>query len=146
MVLSILPSLTTSCELACPEWTLDGRCAMTAGVIVDLANVMSLPLVAHAPPLRQDGDTLRVGGSNVALEVVLAAFNNGDTPDRIVQQYPTLDLADVYDVVAYYLRHPSEVAQYLAERQAAAAETEAAIRRKFPNTLTRAELESRQRR
>lgn len=107
---------------------------------------MSLPMAAHAPPLRQDGQTLRVGDSNVPLEIVLAAFHSGNSPERIVEQYPTLDLADVYDVVAYYLRHRRDVDEYLAEQLAAAAQTEALTRREFPNTLTRADLEARQRR
>lgn len=107
---------------------------------------MSLPLVAHAPPLRQDGPTLRVGRSNVALEIVLGAFKAGTPPERIVEQHPTLDLADVYDVVAYYLRHKHELDVYLDEQQALADAIEADTRREFPNTITRAELEARLRR
>ena len=35
------------------------------------------------------------------------------TPETIVQRYSTLALADVYAVVTYYLRHRSEVEEYL---------------------------------
>lgn len=107
---------------------------------------MSLPLTAHAPPLRHDGPTLRVGRSNVALEVVLASFKSGSSPERIVEQYPTLDLADVYDVVAYYLRHKPELDAYLDAQQASAEASEVETRREFPNTFTRTTLEARTRR
>lgn len=71
----------------------------------------------EAPPLREDKTgALRVGNSRVLLELVVRAFQDGATPETIVQRYPTLDLTDVYAVIAYYLRHRGEVDQYLALR------------------------------
>lgn len=35
----------------------------------------------------------------------------------MAQQYPSLRLADVYSVIGYYLRHRSEVEEYLRERE-----------------------------
>jgi uncharacterized protein (DUF433 family) len=104
---------------------------------------MSLPLTAHLPPLRYDGSTLRVGRSNVTLENVLWAFQQGATPEQIVDRYPTLALADVYDVVAYYLRDRPSVEAYLAEQERAAEELADAVRRESPSRVTRAELERR---
>src|SRR5262249_31666345 len=70
------------------------------------------------PPLRPDASgALRVGESRVLLELVIRAFEDGATPEAIVQRYPTTNLADVYAVIAYYLRHREEVAAYLAERE-----------------------------
>ncbi len=40
--------------------------------------------------------------------------------------YPSLNLADVYAVIVYYLRHQEEVEKYLQERQKIAQE----VRRK----------------
>ena len=34
------------------------------------------------------------------------------TAEEIVQQYPTLDLADIYTVIAYYLRNREDVDAY----------------------------------
>ena len=42
------------------------------------------------------------------------------TAEEIVQQYPSVELADVYQVIGYYLRHRSDVEGYLAERRACA--------------------------
>jgi hypothetical protein len=51
------------------------------------------------------------------LDLVVHAFNEGATPETIVQSYSTLHLADVYAVIAYYLRYQAEVDEYLRDRQ-----------------------------
>ena len=79
---------------------------------------MNVALRTETPPLRQSADgALRVGDSRVLLELVIRAFEDGATPETIVQQYPTTTLADIYSVIAYYLRHRDEVDAYLAERE-----------------------------
>jgi len=60
---------------------------------------------------------IRVGGTRVTLDTVVAAFVAGATAEEIVQQYPSVTLADVYSVIGYYLRHQSEVRTYLTDRQ-----------------------------
>jgi uncharacterized protein (DUF433 family) len=70
------------------------------------------------PPIRRDeSGAFRVGESRVLLELVVRAFQDGATPEAIVQRYPTVTLADVYGVIAYYLRDPQPVDEYLAERE-----------------------------
>jgi uncharacterized protein (DUF433 family) len=74
-----------------------------------------------AVPLRREDDgTLRVGSTRVTLDTVIAVFNQGATPEAIVQRFPTLDLADVYAVVTYYLQNRVEVDAYLRQRQSEA--------------------------
>ncbi len=74
-------------------------------------------------PIREDAaGALRVGDSRVLLELVIRAFQDGATPETIVQRYSTLTLPDVYAVIAYYLRHRSEVEEYLARREQQAEE------------------------
>jgi uncharacterized protein (DUF433 family) len=84
---------------------------------------VAFTLQAETAPLREDAaGALRVGESRVLLELVIRAFQDGATPETIVQRYSTLALSDVYAVVAYYLRHPSEVEGYLARREQKAEE------------------------
>jgi uncharacterized protein (DUF433 family) len=84
---------------------------------------MSITLQTDTPPVREDSTgALRVGSSRVLLELVIGAFQDGATPEAIVQHYPSTTLADVYAVIAYYLRHRSDVEAYLHERQRQAAE------------------------
>lgn len=79
---------------------------------------MAFTVQTEAPPLREDATgAIRLGNSRVLLEIVVRAFQDGATPETIVQRYYTLALPDVYTVLAYYLRHPSEVEKYLARRE-----------------------------
>ena len=84
---------------------------------------MSFIAQAESPPLREDvAGGLRVGDSRVLLELVIRAFQDGATPETIVQRYSTLALSGVYAVIAYCLRHRSEVEAYLARREQEAEE------------------------
>lgn len=83
---------------------------------------MSLLIESAPPPLTAGADgTVRVRGSRVTLDTVVSAFAEGATAEEIVHQYPTLALADVYAVIAYYLQQRAAVDAYLAERQRQAA-------------------------
>src|SRR5262245_43791559 len=79
-------------------------------------------------PLRQEATgAIRVANTRVLLELVIRAFQDGATPETIVQRYETLQLADVYAVIGYYLKHKQQVEDYLRQREAQAEE----IRRKI---------------
>ena len=71
-----------------------------------------MPLAISSEPVplatRPDG-TVRVGGTRVTLDTVVAAFREGASAEAIARRYPTLGLADVYSVLGYYLRHREEV-------------------------------------
>jgi uncharacterized protein (DUF433 family) len=60
-----------------------------------------------------ESGVLRVGGSRVMLDSVVAAFSQGHSPETIRQQYPALSLEEVYGSIAYYLGHLDEVHAYL---------------------------------
>ena len=82
---------------------------------------MTLAPATEVIPLQVDaGGVARIGGTRVTLDTVIAAFSDGATAEEIAQQYPSLNLADVYYVIGYYLRRPSEVEAYLRERKAQA--------------------------
>lgn len=78
---------------------------------------------ATASPLFRDAaGALRVGDSQVLLELVIRAFQDGATPEEIAQRYSTATLADIYAAIAHYLRHREEIEGYLAERELQAQE------------------------
>lgn len=75
-------------------------------------------------PLTADvGGTIRVAGTRVTLDVLATAWRGGATPEQIVQQYDALQLADVYAVITWMLRHPAETDSYLASRAVEARQT-----------------------
>jgi uncharacterized protein (DUF433 family) len=81
-------------------------------------------------PIAEDASGgLRVGGSRVLLETIIRAFQDGATPESIVQRYPTVSLENVYTVVAYYLRHRQEIEDYLAHREQSAQQVRDRIER-----------------
>ena len=74
--------------------------------------------VVDAIPLAQDAHGVyRVGGTRVTLDLVVSAFNRGATAEEIVQDYPSLQLPDVYQVIGYYLKHSAELAAYFEKRE-----------------------------
>lgn len=97
------------------------------------------------PPLRVDeSGTIRVGSSRVSLDVVLADFQSGMSPEQIASELDTLSLSDVYGAISYYLRHQHEVDEYLRERKIAAEEIRRKIEERQPKRPgLRAELLAR---
>lgn len=85
-------------------------------------------------PLRVDETgTIRIGPSRVTLDVLLADYRRGMTPEEIVRQMDALDLADVHFAISYYLRHREEVDEYLRQRRAQADELQRKIEAEQPD-------------
>ena len=97
-------------------------------------------------PVHPDADgVIRVGGTRVTLDTLIAAFEAGATAEEMVQQYPSVALADVYSVIAYYLRHQAEIQAYLTERQQQAAQVREQNERRFDPSGVRDRLMARRR-
>ena len=78
---------------------------------------MNLAAVTENIPIETNKDgVIRVGNTRVTLETLVSAFNDGSTAEEIVYQFPVLNLADVYAVIAYYLRNRDTVEKYLNNR------------------------------
>jgi uncharacterized protein (DUF433 family) len=87
---------------------------------------MALVIEAEPIPLEMHPDgTVRVGGTRVTLDTIVAAFKQGATAEEIAQQYPSVSLADAYAVITYYLRRRADVEEYLRRRR----ERASAVRR-----------------
>jgi uncharacterized protein (DUF433 family) len=84
---------------------------------------MTLAILSEPAPLTVNSDGIvRVGGTRVTLDTVVAVFKQGATAEEIVHRYPSLKLADVYASIAFYLNHQQEVEAYLKQRQQQAQE------------------------
>jgi len=82
---------------------------------------MTVLLSPERVPVTESNGVLLVAGSRVGLEVVVSDFNVGASAEEIALSYPSLSLADVYAVIAFYLRHKTEVDAYVL-KQAKASE------------------------
>jgi uncharacterized protein (DUF433 family) len=61
---------------------------------------------------------LYVAGTRVSLDSVVIAFNRGESPERILENYPMLGKPGrVYGALAYYFDHKPSVDEYLERRE-----------------------------
>jgi uncharacterized protein (DUF433 family) len=105
---------------------------------------MPLELKARPVPLKTTPEgAIWVGGTRVTLDTVVGCYWDGITAEGIVEQYPTLRLADVYAVIGYYLDHTSEVDEYLRAREAHGEQIRRENESRFPPDGARARLLAR---
>lgn len=76
------------------------------------------PLTESIPIHQDEQGQLRVGESRILLDLVIYAYHQGNTPETIIDNYPTLTLDDVYFALGYYLRHRDQIDMYLSEQEA----------------------------
>lgn len=80
---------------------------------------MTLTLPPAIAPLRvDDTGTIRVGDSRVTFDVFHSAYAHGATPDKLAEQFETLDLATIHGAISYYLTHREDLDRYLVRRRA----------------------------
>jgi uncharacterized protein (DUF433 family) len=103
---------------------------------------MSFP--PESIPLSTDADgVVRIGGTRVTLDTLVGAFREGATAETIAEQYPTLQLGQIYTVIGYYLRHRTEVDVYLQRRRQEAAQVRQENEARFPALGIRGRLLAR---
>src|SRR6516225_7348195 len=104
-------ALSTSSPSGCPEL----ECVLRS--LVPRQASAGCPMSEHKSYIRKDENgVLRVGDGRVMLDSIVAAFQQGHSPDTIRQQYPALTLEEVYGSIAYYLAHLDEVNAYLEQQ------------------------------
>lgn len=112
---------------------------------MDKEKPMSLTIKNEPVPLATDPDgVMRVGGTRVTLDTVIAAFTQGAAAEEIVYRYPTLNLADVYAVISFYLRRKPEVEEYLKQREKTAEKVRRENQARFDSEDIRNRLLARQ--
>ena len=60
----------------------------------------------------------RIAGSRVSLDSIVQAYWEGQSPEAIIDDFPTLGLEQVHGAIAYYLRHRATIDSYLETQQA----------------------------
>lgn len=54
-----------------------------------------------------------VSGTRISLDSVVCAFLRGESPEGIVESFPSLNLEQAYGTIAFYLAHQQEIDAYL---------------------------------
>jgi uncharacterized protein (DUF433 family) len=105
---------------------------------------ISLAEVPSPIPLRVDEHgVMRIGQTRVRLDTAITAWQQGESPEQIVENFDALDLADVYTVIGYYLYHRAEVDEYIARNQQESARLRAKHEQHFSSAGIRARLLAR---
>jgi uncharacterized protein (DUF433 family) len=72
--------------------------------------------IATDVPLRTDSDgVIRVGQTRVTLHTLIGFYNAGHTPEALHDGFPTVSLADIHAILAYYLANQETVDAYLRQ-------------------------------
>jgi len=58
-------------------------------------------------------DEIRLRGSRIGIEAILAEYQEGALPEEIALNYPPVTLEQVHAVITYYLSHRTEMDEYL---------------------------------
>ncbi len=65
--------------------------------------------------IEQIGEAYRIAGSRVSLDSVVYGFLNGESPETIRENFPTLTLAQVFGALAFYLDNRAKMDEYIEQ-------------------------------
>jgi uncharacterized protein (DUF433 family) len=80
---------------------------------------------------------MRVGESDISLDSVLHAWDQGHSPEAIRTQFPGLTLEEIYGAIAWMLGHTDEVAAYVKRQDALWAQERAKAAQNEPPVVRR---------
>jgi uncharacterized protein (DUF433 family) len=103
----------------------------------------ALPTTAVIPLSTDANGTIRVQGTRVTLDAIVTAFRAGATAEEITQKFPSVALANVYQIIAHYLNHMAEMDVYLSRRHAEATVLKNQVEQRFDPIGLRARLLAR---
>jgi uncharacterized protein (DUF433 family) len=66
---------------------------------------------------RHEKGEIRLTGHRIDLFHVISHYNEGYSAERLLDQYPTLNLPLIQKVIAFYRDNPADVDAYLADVQ-----------------------------
>ena len=75
------------------------------------------PLTMSIPLKMDEHGAIRVSSTRVTLDSIINFYLQGDTPEDLHEGFPTVPLADIYAVIAYYLDHRDPLDAYLQRRE-----------------------------
>ena len=84
-----------------------------------------------------------IAGTRVSLDSVVYAFLRGESPEGIVESFPSLSLEQAYGAIAFYLAHQQTVDAYLQKGQADFERMREESRRKHPALYAKLEAARR---
>jgi uncharacterized protein (DUF433 family) len=66
-------------------------------------------------PLHFFDGSVRVIGSRITLDTIVGCYQMGDTPEDILDSFPSLTLEQINAIIGWYLNNRAEVDEYIRE-------------------------------
>jgi uncharacterized protein (DUF433 family) len=101
-------------------------------------------LYPPSPYIEERNGGLYVSGTGVSLDSVVIRFQQGASPEKIVQSFPTLKLSQVYGTIAYYLENEKLIDDYVAEGERELERSAVPLSQTNPELFARLEAARRQ--
>lgn len=76
-----------------------------------------MPVLAPKSYVEYRNEGYWVEGTRISLDSIVYVFQNGLSPESIVQSFPLLTLEQVYGAIAFYLANRTEIDAYLAAEE-----------------------------
>jgi uncharacterized protein (DUF433 family) len=71
----------------------------------------------HSEYIEQRNGGYYVAGTRISLDSVVCSFNEGQSPEAIQEDFPSLKRAQIYGAIAFYLDHQAQIDKYLEETE-----------------------------
>jgi uncharacterized protein (DUF433 family) len=69
----------------------------------------------ESPYISQEDGALRIAGTRVGLSSIIAGFQEGESPEKLAQEFPAVTLAQLYGAIAYDLDNKKVIDGFFAE-------------------------------
>lgn len=71
----------------------------------------------HSEYIEERNGGYYVAGTRISLDSVVYSFNQGQSPETIQEDFPSLKRSQIYGAIAFYLDHQAEIDKYLEETE-----------------------------
>ncbi len=69
----------------------------------------------HSEYIEQRNGGYYVVGTRISLDSVVYTFNEGQSPEAIQEDFPSLKRGQIYGAIAFYLDHQADIDKYLED-------------------------------
>ncbi len=88
-------------------------------------------------------EVIRIKGTRIPIDTVIAAYHRGDTPNEIDSAFPTIGLSNVYGILSYYLDNQTMLDAYMERGEKVAAQMRAKWQTLYPSDDLWSKLKAR---
>lgn len=80
---------------------------------------MTIETTQKVPLTVWEDGSIRVKGTRLLIDMIINAHKRGECPEEIFEAFPSdiYTVADIYSIVAYYLKNKGKFDKYLAKRK-----------------------------